>query len=317
VETGALHQPFVVLDVGVQGGENERWQALGDHVIVHGLDPIQEAIDALRRKTALPPNRHYHCFAAGSVDGTRTFYVNAADPFSSSFYPRAGLTRASEQPREVPVRRLDGLLQAGVIAPADVIKIDVEGAEKDVFLGARGLIGRALAVETETNFGISETYPQGHFCTLAQLALDAHKLAFDVAFNRVSRDSFARKLKERGRAGPAFCQVGNPSTLNVLFCRDLIREANEPQSYVTPPPPVETDELLKYLIILELYGLNDVALDTLLRFAQRLEARLNLDEAADLLADPYCRLRPGRRRTLVRALTPWWRAWRRLRRLRA
>jgi len=52
VEKGVLHQPFVLIDVGVQGGENKRWQALGDHLVVHGLDPIQEAIDELRRKAA-------------------------------------------------------------------------------------------------------------------------------------------------------------------------------------------------------------------------------------------------------------------------
>ena len=317
VEKGVLHQPFVLIDVGVQGGENKRWQALGDHLVVHGLDPIQEAIDELRRKAARRPNQRYHCLAAGSVDEARTFYVNALDSFSSSFYPRAGRPLATEQPREVHVRRLDGLCQDGIIPPADVIKIDVEGTEKDVFLGARGLMKRALAVETETNFGISETYPQGHFCTLAQLALEAHKQVFDIALNRVSRDSFARELDARGRAGPPFCEVGNPATLNVLFCRDLIREASEPQSYATPPPPVEIDELFKYLIVLELYGLNDVALDTLLQFAQRLEARIDPHEAVGLLADPYCRLGAGRRRRLARALTPWWRAWRGLSRFRA
>jgi FkbM family methyltransferase len=310
VEQGALHQPLVVVDVGVQGGENQRWQALGDHLVVHGLDPIQEAIDELRRKAANSANRRYHCLAAGSVDETRTFYVNASDTFSSSFYPAAGRPLSTEHARHVQVRRLDGLLEEGAIPQADVIKIDVEGFEKDVFRGAQELMKRALAVETETNFDISETYPQGHFCTLAQLALEADKLAFDLAFNRIPRGSFARELDARGRTGGPFCEVGNPATVNVLFCRDLIREANEPQRYAGPPPSVEIDGLLKYLIVLELYGLNDVALDTLLQFAQRLHMRLDLDRAIDLLADPYCRLGGGRRRRLARALTPWWRAWR-------
>jgi FkbM family methyltransferase len=312
VQTGALHEPFVLIDVGVQGGENQRWQALGEHLIVHGLDPIQEAIDELRRKAASSPHRQYHCLAAGRVDEARSFYVNALDPFSSSFYAAAGRPLSTEHIRDVQVRRLDGLLQDGIIPPADVVKIDVEGFEKDVFCGARELMKRALAVETETNFDISETYPQGHFCTLAQLAREGHKLVFDIAFNRIPRGSFARELDARGRTGGPFCEVGKPATVNVLFCRDLIREANEPQSYAAPPPSVEIDGLLKYLIILELYGLNDVALDTLLRFAQSLQARIDLDEAIGLLADPYCRLGGGRRRRLARALAPWWRAWRRL-----
>jgi FkbM family methyltransferase len=312
VESGALHQPFVLIDVGVQGGENERWQALGDHLIVHGLDPIEEAIEELRRKTAGRPNRQYHCLAAGGVDETRTFYVNASDSFSSSFYPKAGRPLPVEQPREIPVKRLDGLLQEGIIPPADAIKIDVEGFEKDVFLGARELMKRALAVETETNFGISETYPQGHFCTLAQLALESHKLVFDIALNRGCRDSFRRELDARGRSGLPFCDVGSPATVNVLFCRDPVREASEPQSYASAPPPTDIDDLLKYLIVLELYGLNDVAIDTLVRFADRLQRRIDPDEAANLLADPCCRLGSGRRRWLARALMPGWQTWRRL-----
>jgi FkbM family methyltransferase len=310
VEQGAMHQPFVVVDVGVQGGENQRWQALGEHLVVHGLDPIQEAIDELRRKAANSHNRRYHCLAAGSVDGTRPFYVNASDTFSSSFYPAAKRPLSTEQARNVEVRRLDGLLEEGIIPPADVVKIDVEGFEKEVFCGGPELIKRALAVETETNFDISETYPLGHFCTLAQLALEAHKLVFDLAFNRVPRGSFARALDARGRSAGPFCEVGKPATVNVLFCRDLIREANEPQRYADPPPLVEIDGLLKYLIALELYGLNDVALDTLLQFAQRLQTRIDLDQAIDLLADPYCRLGVGGRRRLARALTSWWRVWR-------
>jgi FkbM family methyltransferase len=312
VKSGALQQPFVLIDVGVQGGENGRWQALGDHLIVHGLDPIEEAIEALRRKAAGRPNRRYHCLAAGSVDETRTFFVNASDSFSSSFYPKAGRPLPAEQPREIQVKRLDGLLQEGIIPPADAIKIDVEGFEKDVFLGARELMKRALAVESETNFGVSETYPQGHFCTLAQLALESHKLVFDIAFDRVCRDSFRRELDGRGRGGLPLCEVGTPATVNVLFCRDLVREASEPQSYASAPLPTDVDDLLKYLIVLELYGVNDVALDTLVQFADRLQARIDPDKAANLLADPYCRLGSRRRRWLARALTPGWQTWRRL-----
>ena len=45
VGSGALHEPFVVVDVGVQGGENPRWHFLGDHLVFHGFDAISEVID--------------------------------------------------------------------------------------------------------------------------------------------------------------------------------------------------------------------------------------------------------------------------------
>ena len=50
VDCGGLREPFVVIDVGVQGGENPRWRFLGDHLILHGFDAIKEAVDDLTRK---------------------------------------------------------------------------------------------------------------------------------------------------------------------------------------------------------------------------------------------------------------------------
>ena len=50
VERGLMHQPFVVVDVGVQGGENPRWHVLGDHLVVYGFDAIEEVINDLQRQ---------------------------------------------------------------------------------------------------------------------------------------------------------------------------------------------------------------------------------------------------------------------------
>jgi len=36
VREGVLVEPFVLIDVGVQDGEDGRWRVLGDHLVVHG-----------------------------------------------------------------------------------------------------------------------------------------------------------------------------------------------------------------------------------------------------------------------------------------
>ena len=67
VKAGFLREPFVLVDVGVQGGESRSWHRLGDYLVVHGFDAIEEAIEQLRKRTGHVPNRHYHRIAAGNA----------------------------------------------------------------------------------------------------------------------------------------------------------------------------------------------------------------------------------------------------------
>jgi len=231
--------------------------------------------------------------ALGNVDGEQAFYFNPANPTASSMY-RQGTDRFDmenvEQPRQVPIRRLDSLLAEGLIPQADFIKVDVEGFEKEVLLGARGLLsGGVLGLQTETNFRVSPQYPESHFATLAELALDQHLLVFDIAFNRIPRATFQRALIDKGiKPISDNYLMGRPATVDVLFCRDLIDEVDQPDNYRTPCRPFSIDQLIKTIIICELHGLNDVALDTVKRFGDCLAQRLDVDRAVRLLANPDC-----------------------------
>jgi FkbM family methyltransferase len=293
VSTGLVTEPFVLMDIGVQGGEHIRWRPLDDYLIVHGFDPIEEVVQKLAEANKGRSNRHYHYMAVGNVDGEQKFYFNPVNPTASSMYQQAtgrfGVETA-EQQRMVPIRRLDSLLAEGVIPKADYIKIDAEGFEKDVLLGAHELLGAGvLGLQTETNFGVSPSYPKSHFGTLAEIALENHLVVFDLAFNRIPRASFQQALTSKGaKPIPEQDAVGRPATVDVLFARDLIDETDHREIYQTPCRPVSVNQLIKSIIICELHALNDVALDTVERFAERLGAQLDVDRATRLLSDPDC-----------------------------
>src|SRR3974390_3940075 len=101
-KSGILQEPFVLIDVGVLGGENQRWHFLGDHLVVHGFDASKEVVETLSKANAGSLSKHYHWFAIGNGDGEREFFYNPANPSSSSFFEFPGTHR-----RTVPVRRLD------------------------------------------------------------------------------------------------------------------------------------------------------------------------------------------------------------------
>jgi hypothetical protein len=123
-----------------------------------------------------------------------------------------------------------------------------------------------------------------------EIMVDYHLLLFDIGFNRLPRASFRRRLACCGfEVEPGDDVWGRPATLNVLFCRDLIDEADHSENYAKPCHPVGVEQMIKTMIICELYGLNDVALDMAERFAALLGSRLDVEQAITLLADPLCR----------------------------
>src|SRR5262245_19420628 len=157
---GLPREPLVVIDVGVMGGEHPRWNLFGpEHSVVYGFDALKEVVDELTR--APRANRHYRWCALGNEDGEAQLYYNVPAPQGSSLYPEGGgesmhaVERRNEL-RRVPVRRLDSLLEAGEIAAPDFLKIDVEGAEEQVLLGATRLLATPLlGLELETSLSVS------------------------------------------------------------------------------------------------------------------------------------------------------------------
>ena len=280
VDCGGLREPFVVIDVGVQGGENPRWRVLGDHLILHGFDAIKEVVDDLAQKNKAG-NKTFHWLAIGNEDGEREFYFNPGNPTNSSFYEVSG---SDVQSRTVPVRRLDTLLRDGIIPRADFLKVDVEGFEKDVFGGASDLLGAGvLGIECETNFRTSIVYPESHFGLIHGTVLHYGLVLFDLNCNRIPRAAYqqARRRRNLPALPPEGC--GMPATFNVLFCRELAAERDDSLYYSRMPPPPSVDQILKAMAIYELHGFNDVALQTALAFTKELGQRIDVERAIDLL----------------------------------
>jgi FkbM family methyltransferase len=286
VSSGGLRESFVVIDIGVLGGENPRWHLLGDYLVVHGFDASEAAIEDLHRQNAGKSARHYYAIAAGNEDGERLFYFNNANPSSSSFYLQ-GAGRAGDEERAIPMRRLDTLYAEGVIPQADFLKIDVEGFESDVLEGAQKVSERLLGAEIETSFNVSPTYPDTHFVTMQRMLFRSRLLVFDLNFNRVPRPSYREALSRM--APNTRSDIGRPATVNVFFGRDLIDEADHSENYPTAPPAASVDQIIKTMMICELHGLNDVAYDIAVRFRDRLGERFDVEKGMALLVDPLCR----------------------------
>jgi FkbM family methyltransferase len=145
-----------VVDVGAAWTGEEPYKALFERGVtqVVGFEPDRAACDVLRAKF---PD---HVFVPEFIgDGSRaTFRESAAPLCSSIFEPNAPLIDhfghlegVAEVLSRTPVetRRLDDIPE---VAGADLLKMDVQGAEAAVCRGAEKTLESVVVVHTEVNF---------------------------------------------------------------------------------------------------------------------------------------------------------------------
>jgi FkbM family methyltransferase len=134
---------MTVFDVGANVGFLSVIAArlVGDtgHVICY--EPLPANASQLTHNVKL--NRFSHVTirreALGRADGEAEFQVSAVGTMGKL----ASLARGVAEPAgriTIPIRRLDTLVSDGVVPAPSLIKIDVEGAEEDVLLGATEVI---------------------------------------------------------------------------------------------------------------------------------------------------------------------------------
>jgi FkbM family methyltransferase len=149
----------VVLDVGVRGGPHRRWQALGPALEFIGVDA--DEAECARLSSAAPPRgvRYLPC-AVGRSDGLEgTLHITKQPGCSSLLPPNDAFLqpfeyrRAFEVVKTVPVTltTLDTLCAREGIRP-DVLKLDTQGSELDVLIGAEATLPSVCVLETEVEF---------------------------------------------------------------------------------------------------------------------------------------------------------------------
>jgi hypothetical protein len=137
-------------------------------------------------------------------------------------------------------------------------------------------------MEVETNFMTSPAYRNSHFNAIHNLCLENGFKLFDLNFDRAVRPLYEAACKV-WPSSASTAGAGTPATFNVLFCRDLVAEREGSSFYERPMTPPTVDQIIKTMIINELHGLSDVAVDTALRFSKILKTRFDVEDAVERL----------------------------------
>lgn len=152
-----LNERLTIVDVGARSGLDERWTPYFAMIDAIGFEPDEEECRRLN-ETRFPYSVRFHPYALGARDGDNaTLYICRSPVNSSVLEPNTELCRdypygdAMEVvgTRPVILQRMDSV--CGDVRP-DVIKIDTQGSELEVLIGAGRLLDSALAVDLEVEF---------------------------------------------------------------------------------------------------------------------------------------------------------------------
>lgn len=225
----AMYRVNCVVDVGANKGQyGQMLREAGYRGRIVSFEPVPETFARLQEAAADDPDWTVHQLALGREDGSITMNVvpgtlSSVLPtteFGAARYPRF----AAATTVEVPVRRLDGLLDeilAGLRKPRPYLKLDTQGYDLEAFAGAgdritqfvgmqsevallkiyKGMPGMAEAIRVyrAAGFGVTGLYP------VSRQSATGRVLEFDCVMVRASaapgRKARKRKPKTAAREG--------------------------------------------------------------------------------------------------------------------
>lgn len=151
--------PLHCVDVGARGGMQSHWRPYADLMRIDLFEPDAAACEVQAKKA--PANESWFPVALGGVTGTGRLHVTQK-PSGSSLYPpnhdlmfRFGPTTYGSLAKiiDVPLMTFSDFIDKHQRPLPNLVKLDVQGAELDIFKGTRAEHWRdLLAIQTEVEF---------------------------------------------------------------------------------------------------------------------------------------------------------------------
>lgn len=106
---------------------------------VMAFEPDEDPRKALEKQKEIYPNIKIFPMGLSDEDGEATFYFSSTGSANTSLAIKYGQTLAE---KKIAIAKLDTLVENGTIPRVDFIKADVEGAERNLLLGAQEVMRR-------------------------------------------------------------------------------------------------------------------------------------------------------------------------------
>ena len=281
-----------LIDVGASGGIHKRWLAFGSRLAAVGFDPLVSEVERLNRLETRPKVR-YEAAHVGCLNYDELLPLAIRnDPIASRFnqpFHRSSAVAAQQilqrdyvrdvfnagAPLEYETRTitLDGYFASAPDLRPDFLKIDTDGSDYPVLLGAANLLDHGLlGISVEGQFhGVAHEFANT-FSNIDRFLLDRGFSLYDLVPYRYSRGALPAPFASGILAHTVTGQV---NWGKALYFRDFGNPLYERMFGVAPT----LERLLKLCCLFVLHHLDDCAAE-LLASADALDA---LPERAALL----------------------------------
>ena len=269
VRTGAFAAtPLTIVDVGSRGGFEPQWDVYGDSARLIGFESDAEECDKLNAlRSGL--RRHYPV-ALHRDKGTRPFYVTKHTAASSFFKPYSrfldrlpeSVNRTIKEERMLETLDLDSFLGEEDVGAVDFIKLDTEGAEYDILLGAKNTLSKSV-------FGISlemlfnrQRIGEPLFSEIDLFLREQGFVIYDLPVFRCARTVLSPHMFS-DNAGPT--DKGQVAWTQAIYFRDAVDDILQGDL------DYKWDDLriLKLASVMELFNLEDCAIELIQTAATR------------------------------------------------
>lgn len=295
---------FTLLDIGCSGGIDRTWRVFGSRLRAFGFDPNIEDVARLNAKETLPEVSYVAAFVGLPDDDpgmtrlrtrswvdrspwsrlsvARTLEIRASDVSAASSETKTRLNVWGEVPLADPAKPivLPDFLRSRNIDDVDFIKIDVDGPDFLILRSLKAILtnSRVLGVGIEVNYHGSDD-PDVH--TFHNVDRFMRGAGFELFGLTVRTYSSAALPAPYLYSIPAQTAWGRPLQGDALYLRDTGLDAEKKTG--NADLRFDAAKLAKLAALFSLFGLPDMAVETLLRHRGQFAELLDVDREIDVL----------------------------------
>jgi FkbM family methyltransferase len=173
------HAVAVIFDVGANRGDYAAAvrEVFGDDVRLLCFEPSPTAFAALRRNLGTTPGVLLNNVGLSDREGTANLYTNAPGSVISSIHPgETTLMPSMNLSEECRLTTLDRYCEENAIGHIDFLKIDSEGNEYNILLGARQLMTAEAIDYIQFEFGPPQINARSFFRDLFKLLAPRYRI---------------------------------------------------------------------------------------------------------------------------------------------